>query len=104
MYVFFSLHLIYFFRIAHLDSSMEVLELRVGGSSLMPYCHFELEPSDYLTQRASGDLPGRGGGPFGTTSVDLASTRVIEFSACGVGLKNVKYVVNWSLIRGLGDG
>ena len=81
------------YSIAHLDSSMEVLEVQVGGSSLMPYCHFELEPSDYLTERASGDLS-RGGEAFGTTSVDPASTRVIEFSACGVGLKNVKYAVN----------
>ena len=76
---------------------MDVLELQVCGSSLMPYCHFELEPSDYLTERASGlgggDLSCRGGEPFGSTSVDLASTRVIEFSACGVGLKNVRYPV-----------
>jgi hydrocephalus-inducing protein len=74
---------------------MDVLDLHVCGSSLMPYCHFELEPSDYLTERASGgDLPSRGGEPFGSTSIDLASTRVIEFSACGVGLKNVRYAVN----------
>lgn len=73
---------------------MDVLELQVCGSSLMPYCHFELEPSDYLTERASGsDLSCRGGEPFSSTSVDLASTRVIEFSACGVGFKNVRYPV-----------
>ena len=73
---------------------MEVLQLPVSGSSLMPYCHFELEPSDYLSERVSGDLSRGGGGAFATTSVDLASTRVIEFSSCGVGLKNIKYVVN----------
>lgn len=79
---------------AHLDSSMEVLELPVSGNSLMPYCHFELEPSDYLSQRASSAELARGGaGAFATaagSSVDVASTRVIEFSSCGVGLKNTK--------------
>ena len=77
---------------AHLDSSMELLKLPISGNSLMPYCHFELEPSDYLTQRASSAEMTRGGGTFarGGTSVDLASTRVIEFSSCGVGVKNVK--------------
>ena len=76
----------------HLDSSMEVLELPVSGNSLMPYCHFELEPSDYLAQRASSAEMTRGGGMYarGGTTVDLASTRVVEFSSCGVGVKNVK--------------
>ena len=73
---------------------MAVLDLPVFGSSLMPYCHFELEPSDYLSRRTSADLMRGGGGAFASagSSVDLASTRVIEFSSCGIGLKNVKYV------------
>ena len=87
----------YIYSIAHLDSSMAVLDLPVSGSSLMPYCHFELEPSDYLTERASGGLTrgAVGGGVFATagSSVDVASTRVIEFSSCGVSLKTIKYVL-----------
>ena len=84
---------------------MDVLVFPVSGSSMMPYCHFELEPSDYLSNRSSSVDLSRGGGAFATTgtSVDLASTRVIEFSSRGVGLKNIKYVVNYFFIRGQGD-
>ena len=56
----------------------------------MPYCHFDLDQtSDYLTHR-SGD---RRGSAFGSSgAIDPASTRVIEFNSCGVGVKNIKYV------------
>ena len=55
----------------------------------MPYCHFELEPSDYLTSRQSGGGRGVEGRE---TNFDPGSTRVIEFHSCGVGIKVVKYV------------
>ena len=79
--------------IAHLDHSLEVLELPVSGSSLMPYCHFELDPSDYLSRRASSGDVASGFTAAGPSSIDVGSTRVIEFSSCGVGVKNVKYVL-----------
>ena len=53
----------------------------------MPYCHFELEHSDYLSQRAA-DSSGRDRAPG--VAVDPSSTRVIEFNSCGVGVKNTK--------------
>ncbi|MFT7810485.1 hydrocephalus-inducing protein homolog isoform X1 [Arapaima gigas] len=49
----------------------------VSGRSLLPYCHFHLEESDYLSAgRRNPDLRG--------TCVD-PSTRVIEFAAVGIG-------------------
>ena len=75
--------------IPHLDSSTPPLEVALYGRALMPYCHFELEPSDYLTTRQSGGgraVEGR------ETHFDPSSTRVIEFHSCGVGIKVTKYV------------
>ena len=53
----------------------------------MPYCHFDLDQtSDYLTHRSRD----RRGSAFGSGAIDPASTRVIEFNSCGVGVKNIK--------------
>jgi len=55
----------------------------------MPYCHFDLEQSDYLTKRAVGE--GKGGMfRAGRAAADPSSTRVIEFHSCGVGVRIVK--------------
>lgn len=55
----------------------------VKGKSLLPYCHFELEDSDYITaNRRNSDLRGPGG-----MSLD-PQTKVIEFSSVGVHVKN----------------
>lgn len=54
--------------------------------SLMPYCHFELEDSDYIrSARRNPELPGPSGLPAGTT-LD-PNTRVIEFKCVGVGVR-----------------
>ncbi len=61
----------------------------------MPYCHFELEDSDYITgARRNPELCGPGGAPPGAT-LD-PNTRVIEFTSIGVNLKNKRhfYIVN----------
>lgn len=56
---------------------------------MMPYCHFDLEQSDYLTKRAVGE--GKGGMfRAGQAAADPSSTRVIEFHSCGVGVRIVK--------------
>ena len=75
--------------IPHLDNTCSPLEVVVHGSSLMPYCHFDLEQSDYLTRRAVRE--GKGG-TFGDSRAvsDPSSTRVIEFHSCGVGIRIVR--------------
>ena len=55
----------------------------------MPYCHFELEDSDYITSaRRNPEMKGPGGAPAGTT-LD-PNTRVIEFETTGVSIKATK--------------
>ncbi|XP_007442069.2 hydrocephalus-inducing protein homolog, partial [Python bivittatus] len=57
----------------------------VKGKSLLPYCHFELEDSDYITaNRRNSDLRGPGG-----MSLDL-QTKVIEFTSVGVHVRNTR--------------
>ncbi|XP_069510876.1 hydrocephalus-inducing protein homolog [Ambystoma mexicanum] len=61
--------------------------LAVKGKSLLPYCHFELEDSDYISQsRRNPNQRGPGGAPPGA-ALD-SNTRVIEFSTVGVHTKN----------------
>lgn len=75
--------------IPHLDNACSPLEVVVHGSSLMPYCHFDLEQSDYLTRRAMRE--GKGGAfGDGRAVSDPSSTRVIEFHSCGVGIRIVR--------------
>ena len=72
-----------------MDQSCRPLNLKVQGQSLMPYCHFELEESNYLAQR---QVETRGGlGTRAGPAVD-SSTRVIEFHSRGISVKNHKYV------------
>ncbi len=76
--------------ITNLDASLDPLTVPVCGRSLMPYCHFDLEPTaDYFAQRNAED---RGGFGLSGGTVDSTTTRVIQFNSCGVGIKNTKYV------------
>ena len=71
-------------NMTNLAAHTEPLVIRLLGCSLMPYCHFELENSDYLTAgRRNSELRTPGGL---RTSVDSTS-RVIEIFSCGVGVK-----------------
>lgn len=75
--------------IPNLEESANPLMVTVQGHVLMPYCHFELEQSDYLT---SGRRSASQRGPFGAgagTALET-STKVIEFHSCGVGVKDTK--------------
>ena len=65
---------------SHLDSSSEPLEVVVSGRALMPYCHFELEPSNYSPVQQNG------------AERDLLNTQAVEFHSSGIGMKIVKYV------------
>lgn len=55
---------------------------------MLPYCHFHLEESDYLTaNRRSPELRG----PYGTLD---ASTQVIEFTSIGVNQTTTRLVLS----------
>lgn len=59
--------------------------MAVKAKSLLPYCHFELEDSNYITaHRRNQDLRGPGG-----MSLD-ANTKVIEFTSIGVYVRNTR--------------
>nr|XP_006823299.1 PREDICTED: hydrocephalus-inducing protein homolog [Saccoglossus kowalevskii] len=82
-------------RIHNLEEGKQGPVILVRGRSLMPYCHFELEDSDYITgARRNPALPGPKGAPPGST-LD-ANTRVIEFSSVGINVKNSRqfFIVN----------
>ncbi|XP_035381538.1 hydrocephalus-inducing protein homolog [Electrophorus electricus] len=58
--------------------------ITVSGRCLLPYCHFNLENSDYLSMnRRNPELRGPHGAPPRTT-LD-PDTKVIEFTSLGVG-------------------
>ncbi|XP_006860378.1 PREDICTED: hydrocephalus-inducing protein homolog [Chrysochloris asiatica] len=55
------------------------------GRSLLPFCHFDLKESDYISgHRRNSELRGPSGG-----TVD-PNTRVIEFATVGIGGKNLR--------------
>lgn len=60
----------------------------VKGRSMMPFCHFELIDSDYLSG-ARRDLSLLDSGIAPRISLD-PNTRVIEFEVVGIGLHSVK--------------
>ncbi|XP_032051538.1 hydrocephalus-inducing protein homolog [Aythya fuligula] len=69
--------------IPNLQPNQKGPEVIVKGRSQMPFCHFELEDSDYITaERRSPELQN----PKGTT-LGL-NTRVVEFAAIGVCSRN----------------
>ena len=81
--------LFYFYSTANLHPDAQGFSIPVLGRSLLPYCHFELEESDYVSGgRRNPELRGPGGAPPGST-LD-PSTKVIEFKSCGVKVKNIK--------------
>ncbi|XP_048371298.1 hydrocephalus-inducing protein homolog [Sphaerodactylus townsendi] len=71
--------------ISNLKEDEEGPVVAVKGKSLLPYCHFELKESDYITaNRRNPDLRGPGG-----TALD-PNTKVIEFTALGVHVRNIQ--------------
>ncbi len=85
----------YFCSISNLEEGKQGPVIGLKSRSLMPYCHFELEASDYISSaRRNPELRGPGGAPPGTT-LD-PNTRVIEFDNVGLGVSNVRkfFIVN----------
>ena len=77
------------FSATNLQPNTQGFSIPVSGRSLLPYCHFEVEESDYVSGgRRNPELSGPGGAPPGST-LD-PSTKVIEFKSCGVKVKNLK--------------
>ncbi|XP_053255366.1 hydrocephalus-inducing protein homolog [Podarcis raffonei] len=71
--------------ISNLKPDEEGPVVAVKAKSLLPYCHFELEDSNYITaHRRNQDLRGPGG-----MSLD-ANTKVIEFTSIGVYVRNTR--------------
>lgn len=61
----------------------------VKGRGLLPYCHFELEESDYISSgRRNPELPGPSGAASGLGLDPM--TKVIEFNCIGLQNKLVK--------------
>ncbi|XP_033625714.1 hydrocephalus-inducing protein homolog [Asterias rubens] len=82
-------------RVPNLEEGKQGPVISLRGRSLMPYCHFELEDSDYVTgSRRNPELRGPGGSPPGAT-LD-PNTRVIEFTSVGIQVKNRRsfYIIN----------
>ena len=77
-----------FFSIPNADPSLLEPAIKLRGRSLMPYCHFELEDSDYLTTSRRGDKQEQNSAQPGQT-ID-PNTRVVEFKSIGVNVKNQK--------------
>ncbi|XP_077975805.1 hydrocephalus-inducing protein homolog isoform X2 [Styela clava] len=76
-------------NIPNIEEEVQGPVLKLRGRSLMPYCHFDLKDSDYLSgSRRNPELPGPRGASPGTT-LD-PNTRVIEFESIGVGVRNIK--------------
>ncbi|XP_026975142.1 hydrocephalus-inducing protein homolog [Sagmatias obliquidens] len=59
--------------------------LSAKGRSSLPFCHFDLKDSDYISgHRRNPDLPGPRGGALDP------NTRVIEFTSVGIGEKYLR--------------
>lgn len=77
-------------RIENLDPETPELVIAVTGRSLLPYCHFDIPESDYLSDnRRDPKLPG----PVDYEIVDGVlpeDIRVIEINVIGIGKTHVK--------------
>nr|XP_012152505.1 PREDICTED: hydrocephalus-inducing protein homolog [Megachile rotundata] len=77
-------------RIENLNPNVPSLTIPVVGRSLLPYCHFDVQESDYIT---SGRRDPKRPGPVGYEIEDPTlwqSVRVIEFKVVGIGGTHVK--------------
>ncbi|KAJ1558923.1 hypothetical protein HK096_003058, partial [Nowakowskiella sp. JEL0078] len=80
-------------HIPNLSKDAKALQIQVSGTSIRPFCHFELEESDYITsERRTPEV----GISSGIPTLLESNTRVIEFASCGVKVRNTKrfYIVN----------
>jgi len=86
-----------FCNIPNLISDEKPLLINVSGSSLRPFCHFELEECEYVTNdHHHPDLVNANGEAI----VFDPMTKVLSFNSCGVKIRNSKrfYIVNTTQI------
>lgn len=73
-----------------MEPGQPTLTIPVAARSLLPYCHFDVQESDYVTSnRRDPSRPG----PLGYEIDDPAlwqNIRVIEFKVVGIGETHVK--------------
>ncbi|XP_076659704.1 hydrocephalus-inducing protein homolog [Halictus rubicundus] len=77
-------------KMENLDPGLPMLTIPVVARSLVPYCHFDVEESDYVT---SGRRDPKRPGPLECWPDDSTlwqNIRVIEFKVVGVGETHVK--------------
>ena len=78
------------FRIENLEPNQPTLMIPIVARSLLPYCHFDVKESDYVTGgRRDPSLPG----PVRyetDDSIVWQNIRVIEFKVVGVGGTHVR--------------
>ncbi len=74
------------FSIPNLETGKAGPVIAVRGRSILPFCHFELEESDYLTagRRRMDLIINSGSTQTPNTFIDR-QTRVIEFKSIGIG-------------------
>ncbi|XP_021570831.1 hydrocephalus-inducing protein homolog, partial [Carlito syrichta] len=74
-----------FCQIPNLPPGEQGPVLVAKGRSFLPFCHFDLKESDYISgHRRNPDLRGPGGGVLDP------NTRVIEFTTVGIGGKSLR--------------
>ncbi|XP_073911808.1 hydrocephalus-inducing protein homolog [Castor canadensis] len=72
-------------QIPNLPPGQQCPVLVAKGRSILPFCHFDLKESDYISgHRRNPELQGSGIGPLDS------NTRVIEFISVGIGGKNLR--------------
>ncbi|XP_036044752.1 LOW QUALITY PROTEIN: hydrocephalus-inducing protein homolog [Onychomys torridus] len=72
-------------QIPNLPSGEQGPMLVTKGRSILPFCHFDLKDSDYISgHRRNPELRGPGAGALDP------NTRVIEFTSVGIGGKNLR--------------
>jgi len=86
-----------FCNIQNLVNDEKPLLINVSGSSLRPFCHFELDECEYITNdHHHPDLVNANGEAI----VFDPLTKVLSFNSCGVKIRNSKkfYIVNTTQI------
>lgn len=85
--IIFNINIIY--RIENLDPKLTELVIPIKARSILPYCHFDVPESDYVSSgKRDRKLPGPIG--YSMNDVIVENIRVIELNVIGVGNVHTK--------------